>query len=836
MAGVHLPTPRAIGMIGAGFGADRTGDVAWRAGAGIARPLSGITPYVGASVAGSGATVGAVMSGGFTVAGPNGAFLTAGVTGLGIPGEGTGLPRAGVAGGISIPLIAGAERALTLNADAEATLGRGIVPRGAIQLVLGPFSGRVSVERPTGDLFQWWPSAELAWRSDRGAAISAAAIPADGGGALRVSGGGYLVPHPSEAPSVETRGEPLELHVADRSGITAVWIESIDGSRRALWPPRRIDDSRSLITELETPLWRPSLALRLPDTAPGDRAVVRNRFGIETIVALPDDSVAPDAAPDPPEERDASPAARAPSTVARPTAPTDAERTREDRQPEREAPVADRTPPRVRVVAEPMTPDGRVEIYIETNEPLVRGYLLPSVGTRELQPIVIDPVVDRITWEPWSGNVEAGVVDLALVVFDAAGNQSRVAVGSIDVLPRDGDQNRIDTDPGFSPNGDGRSDTLAIRVTLASAGSQAFLAISRNGRTIRVFRGLERGTTVVRWDGRDGDGARVPEGRYALSLERDGNDTDFPRVSTTVEVDLTPPDVSLRLSGSIVSPDGDDVRDAVAFTVDSAADAVVDVRIETDDGALIEGPVLVAGAGLIGSDGTIGSRLPDGVFRVVAGAEDQYGNRRETFEVITVDTRPVSVVLLGDGGPISPNGDGNRDTMEVALVAVPEDRIVSWRLSSPTDPAWSGPAGEGAPPDSVILGSGGAPLPAGDGTTTMVLEVLFDHAGRRVGAPIDVVIDLTAPSLTIDAVSREDAATVDVSVDATDTSGLRYWYAEVTDGTGAFVTDAQGRGDPPERVALTVPQGITPASVTVEVADNAGNISRTAVAVVAEGR
>jgi flagellar hook assembly protein FlgD len=71
----------------------------------------------------------------------------------------------------------------------------------------------------------------------------------------------------------------------------------------------------------------------------------------------------------------------------------------------------------------------------------------------------------------------------------------------------------------FSPNGDGNRETVTLTASTSEPGSLDATVIDGSGSSLKawtVAAGI--GTTPVTWDGRDGAGNFVPDGRYVLSV------------------------------------------------------------------------------------------------------------------------------------------------------------------------------------------------------------------------------------------------------------------------------------------------------------------------------
>jgi len=104
----------------------------------------------------------------------------------------------------------------------------------------------------------------------------------------------------------------------------------------------------------------------------------------------------------------------------------------------------------------------------------------------------------------------------------------------------------------FSPNGDGRRDRMRVGFSLTVDDRVTVTVLDQEGEAVRTIVDDEplkayRRLNAVRWDGKDDDGNRVPDGRYRIrvTLRNQGRSWVSPR---SVLVDTSPP---LPLVGSI---------------------------------------------------------------------------------------------------------------------------------------------------------------------------------------------------------------------------------------------------------------------------------------------
>ena len=80
--------------------------------------------------------------------------------------------------------------------------------------------------------------------------------------------------------------------------------------------------------------------------------------------------------------------------------------------------------------------------------------------------------------------------------------------------PVEGEQPRTVT-----PNGDGVTDTVAIPFSLSEASTVAATVAKADGTVVRTFKtNVAGGDRSVDWNGRDGAGKALPDGRYTVTL------------------------------------------------------------------------------------------------------------------------------------------------------------------------------------------------------------------------------------------------------------------------------------------------------------------------------
>src|SRR4029453_2781627 len=96
----------------------------------------------------------------------------------------------------------------------------------------------------------------------------------------------------------------------------------------------------------------------------------------------------------------------------------------------------------------------------------------------------------------------------------------------------------------FSPNGDGRFDVTRLTFRVKETDTVSVSVLDADGDEVRELLGgthVTKGTLVrLKWDGRDDDGTRAPDGRYRyrVPLQQGGRSV---VLAKSVRLDTTPP-------------------------------------------------------------------------------------------------------------------------------------------------------------------------------------------------------------------------------------------------------------------------------------------------------
>jgi N-acetylmuramoyl-L-alanine amidase/FlgD Ig-like domain len=214
----------------------------------------------------------------------------------------------------------------------------------------------------------------------------------------------------------------------------------------------------------------------------------------------------------------------------------------------------------------------------------------------------------------------------------------RLAVARLKASPR-----------ALTPNGDWSGERTTVRFGLTRRAVLGVRVVSvATGSSVRTLLGSSTqsaGQRNLRWDGRTGGGAVVPNGRYRIEVSAESG---VEQVSRSVRVVVDRTLGGVFASPAVFSPNGDGRADSLEIGYTLTRPAAVRVRLRRRGDVLrtlIErsqgtGAYVLDWGGLVR-----GARPADGTVRVVVRALTSLG-KRKLARRIELDTRPPAVRVL----------------------------------------------------------------------------------------------------------------------------------------------------------------------------------------------
>jgi outer membrane protein OmpA-like peptidoglycan-associated protein/flagellar hook assembly protein FlgD len=259
----------------------------------------------------------------------------------------------------------------------------------------------------------------------------------------------------------------------------------------------------------------------------------------------------------------------------------------------------------------------------------------------------------------------------------------------------------------FSPDGDGRKDTIEIRQSSSTEQLWQGNVVDSTGHTVRSF-SWEGRAALVWWDGKNSAGAVVADGTYVYELSSTDNAGNSTAVSMTgIVIDTRPTPVSVAPALRSFSPNGDGIVDTVGFDVTAAlADSVLLWRLDVlaASGTAVR---TMSGSGRVPQritwDGKDSSgRVTEGRYTARATIEYLKGNiaTATSGADVTVDISAPVVRVSSAPTPFSPDNDGVADMVTISLAVTDATAVQDWSavISDPANNRFKTFSGTGAVP------------------------------------------------------------------------------------------------------------------------------------------
>lgn len=434
------------------------------------------------------------------------------------------------------------------------------------------------------------------------------------------------------------------------------------------------------------------------------------------------------------------------------------------------------------------------------------------------------PVVRRFEWDgraadfSWDGTEGDGTpapeatYTYTVTATDRAGNSAAYQLEGIE-LERDlRTVSLFISRTAFSPNGDGRADTLPLYASIPVLGNLERWTVdvmTADDEVVRTYSGSGE-PPALEFDGRGDDDSPLPDGRYRAVLEAAYLGGQNPvTTSPFFTIDTVIPRATVDASEPVISPNGDGRLDTVEIVQASSDEESWTGTFRNASGTVVRSESWtgqVASFTWDGSDSS-GATVADGRYTYRLSTVDAAGNPSEPAEVtIRVDTRPVSVRILPTETRFSPNGDGVRDTMSFSLLSDSPETIERWTVrlndaggealgeiasgteSLPVRFSWDGRLNGSLLPDDPYYPELVAVLESGGTVNSLSPSVRVDTTGPEISVGFGTTL-----------ADPEDGSddTLAINIWAADPSSIDGWSATMFGRAGGIFAEWSGEGRPP---------------------------------------
>ena len=285
--------------------------------------------------------------------------------------------------------------------------------------------------------------------------------------------------------------------------------------------------------------------------------------------------------------------------------------------------------------------------------------------------------------------VPEGVYSYKVTATDKAGNVSEPAsITNIiyDAIPRS--VNMIVKESPFSPNGDGIRDTIEVSPVISNSSglvSWEIQAVDKNGSIVRSWSGTKDAPSPFDYNGSGENGSVLRDGDYQLKFTASFNNGQESLITRNFTIDNTPPQASIKASGTVFSPDGDGKLDTISFAQETSHEKNWVGEIIDGDGNSVKkwdfGELPPASVVWDGTDKN-GKIIDAPGYKYRLSATDLAGNSSEFFSAdFELNTGTTEILLTVSDDAFSPNGDKEKDALSFIPQVKTTSPVVEYKLT-----------------------------------------------------------------------------------------------------------------------------------------------------------
>ncbi len=239
----------------------------------------------------------------------------------------------------------------------------------------------------------------------------------------------------------------------------------------------------------------------------------------------------------------------------------------------------------------------------------------------------------------------------------------------------------------FSPNGDGRKDSLVIKQKVKGESSDIYNAsiFNSKGEVVRNYSFIGNVPEEIIWDGKDNKGAELPEGVYSYKIEGVDNAKNkkvkeiktiklvrgFEKLTASVNTQKFSKNLKQKLIFDVNVSSVENLDNANLAIVDNRSKMVKKISLESKEKQKVEWD---------GSDDK-NNPLTDGLYSAIISFEYKSGNlATSVISNIILDSTPPVVKINISPAVFTPDGDGEDDIMFINLDLNDFTDVKEWNL------------------------------------------------------------------------------------------------------------------------------------------------------------
>ncbi|MFW5712675.1 MAG: FlgD immunoglobulin-like domain containing protein [Spirochaetota bacterium] len=376
----------------------------------------------------------------------------------------------------------------------------------------------------------------------------------------------------------------------------------------------------------------------------------------------------------------------------------------------------------------------------------------------------------------------------------------------------------------FSPNGDGRKDTIDFlpKLQVQEGVVRYNLEVeSKEGEPVFTRNGSGSVPERLMWDGFSSADGRVEDGEYRAKLEvlyANGNN---PQAATQLfTIDTVYPAITVDPEYTIFSPDGDGNRDTITFEQESTDERLWEAQVLNEDDEVIKRNAWKGVADDFVWNGTDnqGNSVPDGTYTYRVSSTDQAGNATEVeVDDIELDTAPTKIFVTAGSNKLAPTGNGRYEEISFSTIVNRRQGLESWQLEMVDQNGISQKtfSGEQRIPKEIIWDGKDENGEYIEGRYKARFSARYTKGNRPTAESLSFVLDVTPPQTEVklkpvpfspdnDGIDDELAINLDVS----DTNSIQNWKftiydaerQEVRSQDGPVFKQYSGSGEPAEQI------------------------------------